>query len=237
MDKVLNLHQRCTPVCIDNIIIFLPSWQQHLQDIQAVFQDNRGSETQVSEFWEPRTHKACNSPCAVLRGAGRLRERELQPHTTTRSTERRSTSRRPHLLHRLVCGGGGNKSRGRVTLLSPPRHQHLTQAAHWKMEMDVKGVSPCPEPIPHAQGAGGCQQQQQQRQQDEQPGESASASSASDHPGKRPNSEREDKKHFECLGVTRYSGSLILKCQGDCVEIFWISLNMICGVENNEISS
>ncbi|XP_025058151.1 uncharacterized protein LOC112550049 isoform X2 [Alligator sinensis] len=61
------------------------------------------------------------------------------------------------------------------------------------MEMDVKGVSPCPEPIPHAQGAGGCQQQQQ-RQQDEQPGESASASSASDHPGKRPNSEREDKK-------------------------------------------
>lgn len=43
MDKVLNLHQRCTPVCIDNIIIFLPSWQQHLQDIQAVFQDNRGS--------------------------------------------------------------------------------------------------------------------------------------------------------------------------------------------------
>lgn len=68
-----------------------------------------------------------SSPCAVLRGAGRLRERELQPHTTTRSTERRSTSRRPHLLHRLVCGGGGNKSRGRVTLLSPPRHQHLTQ--------------------------------------------------------------------------------------------------------------
>ncbi|KYO26952.1 hypothetical protein Y1Q_0019364 [Alligator mississippiensis] len=177
MDKVLNLHQRCTPVCIDNIIIFLPSWQQHLQDIQAVFQDNRGSETQVSEFWEPRTHKACNSPCAVLRGAGRLRERELQPHTTTRSTERRSTSRRPHLLHRLVCGGGGNKSRGRVTLLSPPRHQHLTQAAHWKMEMD-------------------CQRS---------PGEEAK--------------QRERRQ------------------KGDCVEIFWISLNMICGVENNEISS
>ncbi|KAM9164908.1 uncharacterized protein ACDP82_002117 [Pangshura tecta] len=61
------------------------------------------------------------------------------------------------------------------------------------MEMDVKGVSQCPEPIPHSQGSGGCQQQQQQQQQDGQAGESATASD-SNNPEKRQNSEKEDKK-------------------------------------------
>ncbi|XP_053265839.1 RNA-binding motif, single-stranded-interacting protein 3 isoform X4 [Podarcis raffonei] len=63
------------------------------------------------------------------------------------------------------------------------------------MEMDVRGVSPCPEPIPHAaQGSGGCQQQQQQ---DGQAGESAGDSAQQQQqqqPEKRHSGEKEDKK-------------------------------------------
>ncbi|XP_065395887.1 RNA-binding motif, single-stranded-interacting protein 3 isoform X5 [Macaca fascicularis] len=72
-----------------------------------------------------------------------------------------------------------------------------------KMEMDVEGVSPRPEPIPRSQGAGGAcqappqppqpQPPPQQLAQDELPGESAGAED-SDDPETRPNGEKGESK-------------------------------------------
>ncbi|KAJ7322502.1 hypothetical protein JRQ81_018789 [Phrynocephalus forsythii] len=66
------------------------------------------------------------------------------------------------------------------------------------MDLEVKGVSPCPgEPTPRAQGSGGgCQQQQQQQQQDGQAGERGGGDCAPPPPPpeKRQSSEKEDKK-------------------------------------------
>nr|XP_054102819.1 RNA-binding motif, single-stranded-interacting protein 3 isoform X9 [Callithrix jacchus] len=72
-----------------------------------------------------------------------------------------------------------------------------------KMEMDVEGVSPSPEPIPRSQGVGGaCQAPPQPPQplpppqplaQDELPGESAGAED-SDDPETRPNGEKGESK-------------------------------------------
>ncbi|XP_015709404.1 RNA-binding motif, single-stranded-interacting protein 3 isoform X4 [Coturnix japonica] len=63
---------------------------------------------------------------------------------------------------------------------------------NWKMEMDVKGVSPCPEPIPPAAGAGGCPHQRPHHR-DGQPSEPAPAAD-SGHPERRHSSDKEDKK-------------------------------------------
>lgn len=63
---------------------------------------------------------------------------------------------------------------------------------NWKMEMDVKGVSPCPEPIPPAAGAGGCPHQRPHHR-DGQPAEPAPAAD-SGHPERRHGSDKEDKK-------------------------------------------
>lgn len=63
---------------------------------------------------------------------------------------------------------------------------------NWKMEMDVKGVSPCPEPIPPAAGSGGCPHQRPHHR-DGQPAEPAPAAD-SGHPERRHGSEKEDKK-------------------------------------------
>lgn len=60
------------------------------------------------------------------------------------------------------------------------------------MEMDVKGVSPCPEPIPPAAGSGGCPHQRPHHR-DGQPAEPAPAAD-SGHPERRHGSEKEDKK-------------------------------------------
>lgn len=58
--------------------------------------------------------------------------------------------------------------------------------------MDVKGVSPCPEPIPPAAGAGGCPHQRPHHR-DGQPAEPAPAAD-SGHPERRHSSDKEDKK-------------------------------------------
>ncbi|XP_027603308.2 protein alan shepard-like, partial [Pipra filicauda] len=60
------------------------------------------------------------------------------------------------------------------------------------MEMDVKGVSPCPEPIPPAAGSGGCPHQRPHHR-DGQPAEPAPAAD-SGHPERRHGGEKEDKK-------------------------------------------
>ncbi|XP_054240790.1 RNA-binding motif, single-stranded-interacting protein 3 isoform X1 [Indicator indicator] len=60
------------------------------------------------------------------------------------------------------------------------------------MEMDVKGVSPCPEPIPPAVGSGGCPHQRPHHR-DGQPAEPAPAADSS-HPERKHSSEKEDKK-------------------------------------------
>ncbi|KAM6089430.1 uncharacterized protein VSU04_001813 [Chlamydotis macqueenii] len=62
----------------------------------------------------------------------------------------------------------------------------------WKMEMDVKGVSPCPEPIPPAAGSGACPHQRPHHR-DGQPAEPAPAADSS-HPERRHGGEKEDKK-------------------------------------------
>uniref|UniRef100_A0A8D0FI63 RNA binding motif single stranded interacting protein 3 n=1 Tax=Strix occidentalis caurina TaxID=311401 RepID=A0A8D0FI63_STROC len=60
------------------------------------------------------------------------------------------------------------------------------------MEMDVKGVSPCPEPIPPAAGSGGCPHQRPHHR-DGHPAEPAPAAD-SGHPERRHGGEKEDKK-------------------------------------------
>ncbi|XP_030825440.1 RNA-binding motif, single-stranded-interacting protein 3 isoform X2 [Camarhynchus parvulus] len=60
------------------------------------------------------------------------------------------------------------------------------------MEMDVKGVSPCPEPIPPAAGSGGCPHQRPHHR-DGQPAEPAPAAD-SGHTERRHGTEKEDKK-------------------------------------------
>ncbi|CAN8184768.1 unnamed protein product [Coccothraustes coccothraustes] len=65
------------------------------------------------------------------------------------------------------------------------------------MEMDVKGVSPCPEPIPPAAGSGGCPHQRPHHR-DGQPAEPAPAAD-SGHPERRHGTEKEDKKLGHCL--------------------------------------
>ncbi|XP_064362215.1 RNA-binding motif, single-stranded-interacting protein 3 isoform X8 [Dromaius novaehollandiae] len=64
---------------------------------------------------------------------------------------------------------------------------------NWKMEMDVKGVSPCPEPIPPAAGSGSCPHQRPHHR-DGQPAEPAPAAADGGHPERRHSSEKEDKK-------------------------------------------
>ncbi|CAM9214055.1 unnamed protein product [Bubo scandiacus] len=68
------------------------------------------------------------------------------------------------------------------------------------MEMDVKGVSPCPEPIPPAAGSGGCPHQRPHHR-DGQPAEPAPAAD-SGHPERRHGGEKEDKK-VTCFSPTQ----------------------------------
>nr|XP_025954591.1 RNA-binding motif, single-stranded-interacting protein 3 isoform X2 [Dromaius novaehollandiae] len=76
----------------------------------------------------------------------------------------------------------------RLAILPPQ-----VQIVNWKMEMDVKGVSPCPEPIPPAAGSGSCPHQRPHHR-DGQPAEPAPAAADGGHPERRHSSEKEDKK-------------------------------------------
>ncbi|KAM9023036.1 uncharacterized protein PRD47_001943 isoform 1-T1 [Ara ararauna] len=98
---------------------------------------------------------------------------------------------------------------------------------NWKMEMDVKGVSPCQEPIPPAAGSGGCPHQRPHHR-DGQPAEPAPATD-SGPPERRHGSEKEDKKasalkqsgfHWAwCLLMT---GNLLLKQILEAVADLWL---------------
>ncbi|KAM8811354.1 RNA-binding motif, single-stranded-interacting protein 3 [Eudromia elegans] len=61
------------------------------------------------------------------------------------------------------------------------------------MEMDVQGVSPCPEPIPPASGSAACPHQRP-HQRDGQPAEPAPSAADGGHPERRQSSDKEDKK-------------------------------------------
>ncbi|KAG5197420.1 hypothetical protein JEQ12_008149 [Ovis aries] len=107
------------------------------------------------------------------------------------------------------------------------------QTVNGKMEMDVEGVSPRPEPIPRSQGAGGaCQAPSQPPQPQPQPpplppqhpapdeplGESAGAAEDSDDPEARPSGDKGESKvfalknHVAILFFTQKSAELTLRC-------------------------
>ncbi|XP_013371023.1 PREDICTED: uncharacterized protein LOC106148840 [Chinchilla lanigera] len=122
-------------------------------------------------------HLASSSSCP--------QPRTFTPHPRAPGDSGRPWPRGPHPSPGLPRDRAGDKLNG-------------------KMEMDVEGVSPRPEPIPRSQGAGGaCQappprtqpqpQREQPRAQDELPGESAGAGDGED-PETRSSGERGESK-------------------------------------------
>nr|XP_048694594.1 RNA-binding motif, single-stranded-interacting protein 3 isoform X1 [Caretta caretta] len=139
-------------------------------------------------------------------GAGVLEDKTEASNDTVVS-KRRIKAQKKQVVKKNRSGIGQKRKKSmlRCSLETMVSDDFLSKEnlVNWKMEMDVKGVSQCPEPIPHSQGSGGCQQQQQQ-QQDGQAGESATASD-SNNPEKRQNSEKEDKKRSTASKTPSYS--------------------------------